>query len=332
MRILPFLFTIAFFATAFALRLNAEDNNKGYFDTPRIYVEDDIYMPVGLLAAKAPVDDKLTWDTGSAYVTNSSFRSGGTTVQSNLGVQLWKIRLAAVKTVGNNTLCVNLPFAINQVSGQIGGQPASKSGYGLGDLALIGKRKIWDGGDNSDITFAAGIELPTGRDNLKFNQSNTITNAFYPGNTQRIPLAWQPGSGSTNVYTSLSYSKTGYRNAFGAILACKSNGKGDSDVRLGNLWVLSLNATHSLNANTATSLGLIYRRQQNDSYPLAPDPGIGQAGLAGVTQHGTSISLSPSIRFRLKQILTVGLSFSTPIVRPSDGLVPESRWGAIVTL
>jgi len=147
-----------------------------------------------------------------------------------------------------------------------------------------------------------------------------------------MPLAWQPGSGSTDLYTSISYNKTTYRRAYEAILACKFNGKGDSDVRLGDLTILSLNATQALNSDFAASLGVIYRRQGNDSYPNAPAPGVDQTALAGTTQHGTSLSLSPSVRFRLKQKVTVGLSFTFPVVKPDDGLVPDNRWGIIASL
>ena len=315
-----------------AVSVVAQDNNGGYFDKPHVYVEDDIYMPVGMLGTEAPPSDGIMWNIGSAYLSDTEFRSGGKEVQKNLGVRLWTLRGSIAKMYGNTYLGINVPFGIDQISGRIGALPASRSSYGLGDVALIAKRNIWNGTDGSVVMAGVGIELPTGKDNITFDQLNANTVAYYPGNVKRMPLAWQPGSGSTDLYTSISYNKTVYRRAYEAILACKFNGKGDSDVRLGNLTVFSLNATQALNTNLAASLGVIYRRQQNDSYPNAPAPGVGQTALAGTTQHGSSLSLSPSIRFRLKQKITVGLSFTFPVVKPDNGLVPENRWGIIASL
>jgi len=326
------VFAVAVMVIFLAVSVSAQDNGGGYFDKPHVYVEDDIYMPVGMLGTEAPPNDGIMWNIGSAYVSDSGFKSGGNEVQKNLAVRLWTLRGSIAKMYGNTYLGLNIPLGINQISGRIGALPSSRSSYGLGDAAIIAKRSIWNGTDGSIVMAGVGIELPTGKDNISFDQQNANTVAYYPGNVQLMPLAWQPGSGSTDLYTSISYNKTTYRRAYEAILACKFNGKGDSDVRLGSLTIFSLNATQALNSDLAASFGMTYRRQQNDSYPNAPSPGVNQTALAGTTQHGTSLSLSPSIRIRIKQRVTVGLSFTFPVVKPDNGLVPENRWGIIASL
>jgi len=161
-----------------AVSVVAQDNGGGYFDKPHVYVEDDIYMPVGMLGTEAPPSDGIMWNIGSAYISDAEFRSDGIEVQKNLGVRLWTLRGSIAKMYGNTYLGLNVPLGINQISGRIGTLPASRSSYGLGDVALIAKRNIWNGEDGSVVMAGVGIELPTGKDNTSFDQLNANTVAY----------------------------------------------------------------------------------------------------------------------------------------------------------
>lgn len=310
-----------------ALTLQVTAQETGYFDRPRVYIEDDIAIPTTFMGAPIPQDKTLMWNISSAYLSSDKFKYEGQEVQQYLDVRLWNIRVSAEKMYGKTSFGASLPIGINEVRGWINNLPTRSDGGKLGDISIVGKRDIWTGHDGDNVTLAAAIELPTGKDNTRFKDSNASTNAFYPQNNQRLPLGWQPGSGSTDFILSAAYNKAAYRKAYSAVLACKLHGKGDEDVQLGNVWLLSLNTTKALSPNLAASLGLTYRDAKNDKYPYPLDP-----VLNGTTQNGRAVFLSPGLQFRTKQNLTLGLSFRFPISKPNNGLIQDSKWGININL
>ena len=207
----------------------------------------------------------------------------------------------------------------------IGGLPATGDTYGLGGAILFAKKTLRTGANGGVVVGSFGLELPTGKDDATFDQSNAVTNAYYSGCPRRMPLAWQPSNGATNLHLVLSCGRAIRRVSYQGILAYKLNGAGDEDVRLGSVIVGALSATYGLSPGVAGSLEVVLRSQGNDSYPNAPAPGVSQPALAGTTTHGTSLSINPSIRCSLGKRLTIGLGARLSVIKPDDGMVPRSR-------
>jgi hypothetical protein len=51
--------------------------------------------------------------------------------------------------------------------------------------------------------------------------------------------------------------------------------------------------------------------------------------LAGTTQHGTTLFLDPSFRFIAFRNVAVGLGLRIPVIKPDDGMVPDTRLDVI---
>lgn len=301
-------------------------------DRPMCHLEDEVTIPVRMLDSEMLPQDTLQWNVSSALVRSKEFRMQGQVVQPNLDVRLWTIRGSVSKMIGNTYLGLNVPVGLVEVGGGIGNLPASSSDWALGDIALIAKRQLFSDQDKGKIVAGVGIEFPTGKDNLNFDQSNAATTAYYKQASPRLPIAWQPGSGSTDFFTSIAYNKSTSDRAYEAFFICKFHGKSDEDVRLGDIYMLSVNTMQNLSEKWSAGLGLALLKQENDSYPNAPTPGIGQALLAGTTEHGTTLFVSPSIKYRATGNQTYGFSLSLPIVKPDNGMVPSIQWNMIFSM
>jgi hypothetical protein len=193
----------------------------------------------------------------------------------------------------------------------------------LGDIAMLGKKLLWNRGQNEKLVATFGFELPTGKDDAVFDQSNSVTNAYYTGDSHRMPLSWQPGSGTWDGYLALAYSKTHERLSYEGLVAAKVNSTGDQDVKIGNTLIVAMSGTYGVVRQAAFSLSAVLRTQGNDRYPNAPAPGVGQPALAGTVVHGTILYLDPSIRINIAKLVTVGFGWRYPVIKPDDGLVPD---------
>jgi hypothetical protein len=72
------------------------------------------------------------------------------------------------------------------------------------------------------------------------------------------------------------------------------------------------------------------RNQTDDDYPNAPPPGVNQPPLIGTTTHGTTVYVSPAVRFTYKGYVTFGVEARIPVVKPEDGMVPRTDFGFII--
>lgn len=299
---------------------------EGYLSAPPVFLNDERDFPVTGMGIEMPPPGTLIPLVDVSGIDSDGFRQNGQVVQPDLSVQYSWIRVGALYGVASKwAVGLTMPWYRNKVLGEIGGEPASGIIEGFGDLALVGKHTLWSGSGGRRLVAAAGIELPTGKDDGDFAQDNAVTNAYYTGNSRRIPLAWQPGSGSVDGYLSLAYGRRYGRFSYVGLVATKLHTPAYQDVRLGNILIAGASGTYGFGRQLAGSLGFFVRSQGNDSYPEAPPPGVGQPALAGTTVHGTVLFLEAGVRYAVANRVVIGVGVRAPLTTPDDGFVPKTQ-------
>lgn len=302
--------------------------DQGFLDRPPVYVNNEPDFPLTGLGGSMPGPGELIPDVDLSGVRSDSFNEDGNNVQPGCSLRINWIRVGAMRGFnGGWAAGFSIPYYRNLVKGSIGGQPATSIAQGFGGVTLGGKKILWeDKCRYSRVAMAVGVELPTGKDNAIFNQANFVTNGYYTGASQRIPLGWQPGTGTWNGLCSLSYTNSRGRLSYEGLLAAKVFGTDGQDVKVGNILIASAQGTYGLSRDLAGSLGLTLRTQGDDSYPDAPVfPGIHSAALAGTTTHSTTLYLDAGVRYVAMNMVTVGVGIRTPINTPSQGMVPDTQ-------
>ena len=303
-----------------------ESENRGYLDRPPVFVDNFPDFPLAGMALVIPNAGQTLPDADAVNEESNEFVRNGVNVQPNLNLKTTTIRLGALHGLGNGWAAgLSLPWERVKVRGKIGGEPATATVEAFGDLALLGKKRVWQRLSGESLVVSAGLELPTGKDNATFDQSNSITNGYYHGYPRRMPLSWQPGSGTVDGYLALAYGKTQQRLSYVGILATKLHSAGDENVKIGDIFIGAADATYGISRKLALSLGMVLRSQADDEYPQAPPPGVDSPALAGTTQHGTTFYLDPSIRYVVANRFVVGFGLRYPIVKPDDGMVPQVK-------
>jgi len=309
----------------------AEEEDRGYLNRPPVYLRDDRDIPIATFGVFVPKPGTTTLISSAVAPESSRFVADGASVQPYLKYTSMNVRLGLLHGFhGGYAAGFMVPWSWQRVRNGIGtltqALPATGDVNGLGGVMLLGKKMLYQNKKGDVLVFSAGLELPTGEDNAQFDQDNAVTNAYYRNYPKRMPLSWQPANGAYNASFTLGYLQTVGRLGYEGILAYKSHGKGDEDVKLGNIWIASASATYGISKNLAVACDLIYRNQGNDSYPNAPNPALFSTALAGTTTHGTSVFLDPSIRWNLSKKYTVGVGLTQLLKTPDDGMVPRSKW------
>ncbi|MEN6415229.1 MAG: hypothetical protein ABFD49_01660 [Armatimonadota bacterium] len=301
-----------------------EEDDRGFLDRPPVFIDNEYDFPLTGMGAEIPVAGETIPAVDSTDFESDHANQGGVNVQPDLSTKFTTTRLGALRGFnGNWAAMLTIPIQRTRIRGRIGGEDATSTDTALGDIAMLAKKMLWNRGDNEKLVATFGIELPTGKDDAVFDQSNAVTNAYYTGNTRRIPLSWQPGSGTWDGYLALAYSKAHKRLSYEGLIAAKLNSRGDEDVKIGNTFIAAVAGTYGIVRQAAVSLSAVMRTQGSDSYPNAPSPGIDQTALAGTTVHGTILYLNPSIRLDIAKKATVGFGWRYPVIQPDDGLVPD---------
>lgn len=271
-----------------------------------------------------PDPGQIIPDVDLSGVSADHFNLNGHNVQPGLDVEIRWIRVGAMRGFKNGWAAgVSVPFYRNLVKGTIGGLPATSIAEGFGGIALGGKKILWeDKRHSSRVAFAGGIELPTGKDDAIFNQSNLSTDGYFPG-LRRVPLGWQPRTGTLNGLAALSYTRSSGRFSYEGLLAGKIFGTGTQDAKVGNVLIDTAQGTYGISRDLAGSLGLTLRSQVDDSYPNAPL--VSDLALAGTTTHSTLLYLDAGIRYVVMRKVTVGVGIRTPINNPSTGMLPTTQ-------
>jgi hypothetical protein len=312
---------IAVFAPIRAWASDAED--RGFLDRPPVFIGSEHDFPLPMFGAVLPAPGQVIPAFDVASVRSDGWRSNGDAVQPALGVTITTVRVGGLYGLSADWgAALSVPWKQIQVRGGIGGHPATRNLLALGGATFLGKRVIWRGesGDQAAVTF--GVELPTGEGKASFDQANSSTTGYY--GAPLIPTSWQPASGSLNGYLGVAYRRAQGRLSYAAQIAAKLHSPGYQDAAIGNILMLSAEATYGVARNLAFSLGLSCRMQGNDRYPNAPPPGVDQPALAGTTTHALQLTLDPSIRFRALGRVVVGAGFRPLLIRPDNGMVPDA--------
>lgn len=304
----------------------AVDSDKGFLERPPLFVDNEHDFPLAGMGIEVPRAGKTIPDFDALTVQSQAFNSDGTNVQPQLGLKFDVERIGAVHGFKDGWAAgVSVAFQRTHARGLISGQQATGIVNALGDTTLAAKKVLWTGARGQRLVAVAGFELPTGKSNATFGDSNPVTNAYYRNFPRRMPISWQPGSGTVNGYLGVAYGRSRNRLSYEGILATKLHSSGDEDVKIGDIFMAAATTTYGIGRNFAASLGLTLRVQADDSYPNALLPGIGQPALVGTTQHGTTLYIDPSFRVNVLKGINIGVGFRIPAVKPDNGMVPDTR-------
>jgi len=266
----------------------------------------------------------LVPDVDFSGVSADHWIHNGHNVQPGLDLELQWIRVGALRGFrGGWAAGISVPYYRNLVLGNIGGFPATAIAEGFGNVALGAKKVVWqDKCQIQRVIVAGAVELPTGKDDAIFNQTNRATTGYY-GPSQRIPLGWQPSTGTWNGLMALAYGHYYKRLSWEFLLAGKINGTGTQDVHVGDLFVTALTGTYGISKSLAGTLGLTIRAQADDDYPNSPIP-VNQFPLTATTTHSTLLYLDVGVRYVVMDKAVIGIAIRTPINKPSEGMDPTT--------
>lgn len=299
---------------------------NGYLDRPPVFVTNEPYFPLTGLDFNMPRPGEIIPAVDISGISSDDFRQNGKNVQPGLDVEINWIRAGALRGFkGGWAAGISVPWYRNKVKGNMHGLPTTSIAEGFGNILLAGKKIIWRGNSGRLAVVAAGVEFPSGKNNSVFGQSNAATNAYWRNFPQRLPLGWQPSTGTFNGVFAISYGQYAHRYSWEGFLAYKAYSADDEDVKVGNIFIASVDGTYGISKPLAVSLGFTLKSQADDSYPEAPPPGVQQPLTAGTTTHGATLYLDSTIHYIILQKVTVGVGIRVPIVKPDAGMVPSGQ-------
>jgi hypothetical protein len=311
----------------------AQDNDgeKGYLDTPPIFIDSEIDFPLTGMGIEMPKPHEILPDTDFMSLKSNGFNQNGVNVQPSLSVKYDVVRLGALYGLSKDWAAgISIPWYKIQVQGAMaGGFPSSSAVKGIGGINIGGKTRLWSNNEGCSLVATGMIQLPNGLNHATFNQSNAATDRYFTGSIQRMPLSWQPSSGTINGYLGLAYGKTNQRLSYVGLVATKLHTSDDEDVKIGNIFVVAGAATYGVARRLAAAFGLTLRVQADDNYPNAPAPGVEAFPTMATPTHGTTLFVDPSIRFIVTRNIAVGVGIRIPVVKPDNGLVPDTRFNVI---
>lgn len=323
------LLGVVFFTTSCGAQWVGANKDQGFLCNPPVYVSNEPDIPLTALSVLHPKPGEIVPDVDVSGLDAEQWNVDGNNVQPGLEVDFSWIRVSALRGFnGGWSAGLSIPWYRNKVIGEIGGSPASGVAEGFGNVTLLGRKVLWeDCTTGRRFTAAFGIDLPVGSDDQSFGPDNAVTNGYFSSG-RRIPLGWQPSSGTWNGIAGLAYGRSMGRFSWLAFTGGKLYGRNDEDVKIGNVLIAGLNGTYGFSRDLAGSLGFTMRAQADDDYPNSPLPVNGPL-LQGTTNHGTVVYLDAAVRYTLFKKLTVGVGVRQPIMDPDDGMVTETQFSLI---
>ena len=296
----------------------------GYLRNPPVFIDTDRDVALTLMGPNVP--QVFTLSAEGVYTEAEGFNKNGRNVQPSLIVDALLFRLNAAWPLGEGgAIRAIVPYSRNRARGYINGLVASGESTGIGDISVLVNKRLWIREDDSRLVASFGVDLPTGKDDRHFDQFNASTRGYYSTDPGRMPIAWQAGTKSLNLYGGLSYGWGAERMAYHAIAALKVFGKGFEDSKIGTVGILAVGGTYGISRTTAVTAGLTLRSQKDDEYPRAPAPSVEGGVLAGTSLNGTSLIFDPSFRWDVHRNLTIGVKYRVPIMTPDNGDIPSTR-------
>lgn len=306
------------------------EGGRGFLCNPPVYVNNEPYFPLTGLGVIMPKPGEIIPNIDASGQKADHWNVNGDNAQPALALKVNWIRAGALRGFkGGWAAGISVPWYRNVINGLIGGQPASGVAEGFGNIALLGKKILWeDCTTGRRLTLGMGIELPTGVKDQHFGPDNAVTNGYFNSPPRRIPLGWQPSNGAFNGLATLAYGRTWERLSWQGLLAAKINGTNDEDVKVGNAFIASLQGTYGISRDLAGSLGLTFRAQDDDSYPNSPLP-VNGPQLQATTTNSSILYLDVGLRYTVLRKVTVGVGVRAPIVHPDAGMDPDPIFSLI---
>jgi len=207
------------------------------------------------------------------------------------------------------TIALNVPYVVKELETTMGGRRRRLNSDGLGDIAAIGKWRFYKDpelGGTTEMAAFLGIELPTGRDDVR-------------DAGMRLPQPLQPGSGSVDGIIGAAFTRLwdGGRWLLNADLFYKANSEAN-DYRFGN--VLRFDAGGQFRAYPSRyerydqfTLNLIL--ELNGQYAEKDTLDGGRVDETG----GLKLFASPGIQVIVSENLLFELGVQIPVFRHLNG-------------
>lgn len=301
------------------------NQSQGFLNRPPVFVPNEPDFPLTGLGVIMPAPGKTEPDVDVSGLSANHWFDNGHNAQPSLRLTMSWIRVGALRGFRNGWVAgISVPYYRNQIYGSIGGFPAQAIAEGWGNIALGAKKVIWqDECQTQRVTAAGAVELPTGKDSAIFGPTNLATTGYF-GPSQRIPIGWQPSTGTWNGLVALAYGHYKGRLSWELLLAGKINGTGYQDAHVGNLLISTITGTYGVSRNLAATLGFTLRAQQDDDYPNSPIP-VNRFPLTATTSHSPLVYLDVGVRYIVIDKVVIGIAVRTPINQPSEGMQPTTQ-------
>lgn len=295
-----------------------------------MFIPNEPDFPLTGLGVIVPAPGKIEPDVDISGLSANHWFQSGRNAQPSLRLTLSWIRIGALRGFRNGWAAgISVPYYRNRVFGSMRGFPAEGIAEGWGNIALGAKKVIWEDDRRFQMVIAAGgVELATGKDNAVFGPTNVATTGYF-GSSQRIPIGWQPSTGTYNGLVALAYVRSKGRLSWEVLVAGKINGKGYQDAHVGNLLISAVSGTYGVSRDLAATLGLTLRAQQDDDYPSSPIP-VNRFPLTATTTHSTLVYLDLAIRRVVMDKVVVGIALRMPVNQPSEGMQPTTQFTYII--
>lgn len=287
-------------------------------------MEMKMYMPI--VGMGAHVLPKGKWRIKSHWteMEDDEILDDGNAVHPDMNMEMQKLTTKIMYGLPRDMhVSIVVPYVDNEMSGSMSmtmmgtttvyGMSGKASG--LGDISVILKKRLYHNMENGwAFAVSGGVKLPTGKDDEKFTDENTMTDNFY--DDYRLPINMQPGTGEFDPLVGISCSKSDKLGSWHANAMYIYTSEADEDVDPGDKLMFHLARNFPLTDRFILVGEINGMWQGDDDYP-------GRNISPGLDEHGTVISLTPGLQFKPTKNSVLEVAVKFPVVTPDDGMIPK---------
>ena len=229
---------------------------------------------------------------------------------------------AAYGVTDNLTLGLRVPYVLRSGvrSPNEEGDAVDKLGNpsGFGDVSVFGQYRFFHTADNlNQASLTVGLKTPTGATAVQTNQGNTFE------------AHHQPGSGSWNPSTGLSFTRAMGAFSFDTNVLYTFATRGIQQTNLGDVFDYNFALSYAFGApvrsgffsssNNAPWTAILELNGEQQDYQKT-------AGLTDPNSGGNTVYISPGIRFSGGKGWNTALSVGAPIVTDLNGFQSEPSY------
>lgn len=255
---------------------------------------------------------KLHW----TEMRDKEERDNGTVVHTDMNMRMTRVLYEFYYGLPNNMhLRLFIPYVDYEMFGFMPMGGVTGKVKGIGDISIILKKRIYYNMEKGlSFAISGGVKLPTGKDDVKFDDKNMATKAFY--DDYRMPLDMQPGTGTFDPLVGAALTKSDRFGSWHANVMYRYIPKGYKDVDPADIWMFNLARNIAINdfITLAAEVNGMYRG--DDDYP-------GRKVWAGYNEHGLIINLTPGLQIHPTGWMTLEAAVKFPVVTPDDGIIPK---------